>query len=100
IIKITEQVLSSFLYASFRFIHRFVKQKYLKSIVLDKSPIWKMKNKVLAGLRILVFAALIGHYLFMRSDLIVGDPAPDFNYENRAGETTALSNFTGKYVIL
>lgn len=59
-----------------------------------------MKNKVLAGLGILVFAALIGHYLFMRSDLIVGDPAPDFNYENRVGETTALSNFTGKYVIL
>lgn len=59
-----------------------------------------MKNKVLTGIAVAVLMALTGHYLFMRSDLIVGDPAPDFIYENRAGETSALSDFSGKYVIL
>src|SRR5690625_4499192 len=59
-----------------------------------------MKNKVLIGIGLLVFAVLIGNYLFMRSDLIIGDRAPDFHYENRAGQPSALSDFSGKYIIL
>src|SRR5690625_7759581 len=59
-----------------------------------------MKNKVLIGIVLLVFTVLIGNYLFMRSDLIIGDRAPDFHYENRAGQPSALSDFSGKYIIL
>lgn len=59
-----------------------------------------MLKNLLLGLLVVITAIIITRYYMMKSELLIGDSAPELTFQSRTGQSYSLTDFNDQYVLM